>query len=97
MKYVRVSASSCLLLALSVPGAAATTEFCLDGSFDLGARMQGMLAETGERYPARWCVITEDDSSRVLLSISGHSNPDMEGDWSVAFIPPDVVRIINRD
>lgn len=29
--------------------------------------------------------------------MSGNSNPDMTGSWNVAFIPPDLVRIINRD
>lgn len=97
MRHVRVAAASCLLLGVSTPGAAATTEFCLDGSFDLGARMQGLHPKAGELYPARWCVVTEDDSNRVLLSIRGHSNPDMEGGWTVAFMPPDLVRIVNRD
>jgi glyoxylase-like metal-dependent hydrolase (beta-lactamase superfamily II) len=72
------------------------TEYCLDGEFDLGARYQGLRPESGEFYPARWCVTT-DDSGRVLLAMSGNSNPDMAGGWSVAFLPPDLVRIVNRD
>lgn len=74
---------------------AETTEFCLDGEFDLGARYQGLTPEPGEFYPAHWCVTTEDDSDRVLLSMRGKSNPDMDGHWTVAFIPPDLVRIVN--
>jgi len=96
MRVVRVLATSCLLLAVPTFSAAATTEFCLEGRFDLGARLQGLRPEVGELYPARWCVVTEDDSDRVLLSMSGHSNPDVAGSWSVAFIPPDLVRIVNR-
>ena len=74
---------------------AQTTEFCLDGEFDLGARYQGLQPAAGELYPARWCVTT-DASGRVLLAISGNSNPDMSGSWSVAYLPPDLVRIVNR-
>jgi glyoxylase-like metal-dependent hydrolase (beta-lactamase superfamily II) len=76
---------------------AETTEFCLVGEFDLGARYQGMRPQAGELYPARWCVTTADDSDNVLLSLSGNSNPDMQGSWTVAFIPPDLVRIVNAD
>lgn len=76
---------------------AETTEFCLDGEFDLGARYQGMQPQGGEFWPARWCVISDDGSERVLLTISGRSNPDMDGGWSVAFLPPDLVRIVNAD
>ena len=84
-----------VLAAGSVP--AATTEFCIDGEFDLGARYQGLQPEAGEFYPARWCVVTEDDTDRVLLSMSGRSNPDMEGSWEVAFLPPELVRIVNAE
>ena len=73
------------------------TEFCLDGELDLGARYQGAKPETGEFYPTTWCVITEDDSQRVLFSGAGKSNPDMDGTWTVAYLPPDTVRIVNRD
>ncbi len=88
----------CVLLALMFPTAlsAATSEFCLEGSFDLGARYQGTRPASGETYPARWCVVTEDDSARVLFAASGRSNPDMEGRWTVAYLPPDTVRILNR-
>lgn len=74
---------------------AETTEFCLDGEFDLGARYQGLRPEAGELYPARWCVITDTDSERVLFSAGGNSNPDMDGSWTVAFLPPELVRIVN--
>lgn len=80
--------------ALCIP---ATTEFCLEGEFNLGARFQGMSPRSNEFYPARWCVITEDTSERVLLIMHGRSNPDMDGSWSVAFVPPDLVRIVNAD
>ena len=89
------------LLAVLILGAPAfvwaeTTEFCLDGEFDLGARYQGLTPESGEFYPARWCVITEDDSERVRFSASGNSNPDMQSGWTIAFLPPDIVRIVNN-
>jgi hypothetical protein len=84
------------LLCVSADAASETTEFCLDGEFDLGARYQGLQPAAGELYPARWCVTT-DESGRVLLAMSGNSNPDMSGSWSVAFLPPDLVRIVNRD
>lgn len=94
MKAFRLSLFVALVIA-SAPGLTDTTEFCLDGEFDLGARYQGMSPEPGEFYPARWCVTTGDDTDRVLLSMSGQSNPDMQGGWTVAFIPPDLVRIVN--
>ena len=87
-----------LFLALAAPAAWAggTTEFCLAGQFNLGMQMQGMeIAE--EWVPTSWCVITEDDTDRVLFSMTGKSNPDMDGDWMVAYLPPDMVRIVNRE
>lgn len=89
------ASAAVLLFVLHAPAQAQTTEFCLDGELDLGARYQGLRPEAGEFYPARWCVTT-DSSNRVLLGISGNSNPDMNGSWSVAFLPPDLVRIVNR-
>ena len=80
-----------------VAQAGGATEFCLDGEFDLGARYQGIRPEAGEMYPTSWCVTTEDASSRVFFRGAGQSNPDMYGEWSVAYLPPDVVRIVNRD
>ena len=85
-----------LALAPSVASAAAATEFCLDGEFNLGKQMQGYSFDDFW-VPMRWCVVTEDDSNRVFFSAKGKSNPDMDGDWSVAFLPPDLVRIVNRD
>jgi len=83
------------VFATSAASQAETTEYCVDGELDLGARYQGMRAQPREFYPARWCVTTDDESDRVLLSLNGRSNPDMEGSWTVAFMPPDLVRIIN--
>jgi len=77
--------------------AAGVTEFCLDGEFDLGARFQGMQPEKSEFVSTRWCVVTEDDSERVLFTARGKSNPDMDGDWTVAMLPPDLVRIVNTE
>jgi len=95
MKRSRHSLAAVLVLAAASAGYAETTEFCLEGEFDLGARYQGMSPQPGEFYPARWCVTTDDESERALLSLSGRSNPDMHGAWTVAFIPPDLVRIVN--
>lgn len=95
MMMIRPLLAAVFLLAVFQPGRTETTEFCLNGEFDLGARYQGMHPQSGELYPARWCVTTDDESERVLLSMSGHSNPDMDGSWTVAFIPPDLVRIVN--
>ena len=69
-------------------------EFCLDGEFDLGARYQGLRPAGGESYPARFCYVVESD--RVLFESRGHSNPDMQDNWAVAFLPPETVRIVNR-
>lgn len=77
--------------------APSVTEFCLQGEMDLGARLQGTRPQPGEFYPTTWCVITEDNSSRVLFSGAGKSNPDMDGNWTVAYLPPDLVRIVNRE
>lgn len=76
---------------------AAGTRFCLHGEFDLGARYQGMHAAPGEFSAASWCVITEDDSDRVQFFAEGRSNPDMAGEFTVNYLPPDVVRLVNRD
>ncbi len=74
-----------------------TTEFCLDGEFNLGARYQGTEPGVDEFVPTRWCVITDDDSERARFSGSGKSNPDMDGSWTVAALPPDLVRIVNAE
>lgn len=83
-----------MLIACSDPRTA--TEFCLDGDFDLGARYQGMRPEAGENYQTRFCYIIEDGKGNVMFDGKGQSNPDMSGDWRVSFLPPDKVRIINR-
>lgn len=84
------------LLLLAANGVSAqTTEFCVEGEFNLGLRMQHH--HLGDAFePTNWCVITDQSSHRVLFSMTGRSNPDMTGDWSVAYFPPDVVRIVNR-
>lgn len=76
---------------------AATTEFCLDGQFDLGARLQGMAPAAGEFYPTSFCVTTDDSSDRALFIGRGQSNPDMHGEFSVLYLPPDTVRILTDD
>lgn len=90
------SAALAALAAVAADGAeAAATEFCLDGEFDLGARLQGMAPAPGELSAARWCVVTEDGTARVRFSGQGLSNPDMAGEFTVAYLPPDLVRIVN--
>ena len=74
-----------------------TTEFCLDGRFDLGARLQGMEPAAGEFYPTSFCVTTEDNSDRALFVGRGRSNPDMHGEFSLLYLPPDTVRILTDD
>ena len=79
------------------PTSSAITEFCLSGRLDIGARYQGTRPQPGEWMPTTWCVVTEDDSRRVLYSATGKINPDMDNSWAVAYVPPDLVRIVNRD
>jgi len=88
---------SMLACLLASPLAAETTRFCLEGEFDLGARYQGSRPQGGEFYPARWCVVTEDKYERVQFYAAGRPNPDVEGNWTVTYLPPDLVRIVNRD
>lgn len=76
---------------------AGASEFCLRGEADLGVRLQGMRPAAGEFDKAEWCVITEDGSDRVHFRASGHSNPDISGAFAVSYLPPDVVRIVNRN
>ena len=71
-------------------------EFCLDGEFDLGTRYQGMQPGVGESYATRFCYTTDHQSGRVQFSGSGQSNPDMHGDFTVSYLVPDTVRIVNR-
>jgi len=84
-----------LSFSLASPGRAETTRFCLEGEFDLGARYQGTAPGGGEFYPATWCVVSDDDSGRVRFSGAGKANPDMDGSWTVTYLPPDLVRIVN--
>jgi hypothetical protein len=84
-------------LAAPMVVAADTTEFCLDGEFNLGARYQGTEPGANEFVPTVWCVVTEDGSERAVFSGSGKSNPDMDGGWTVALLPPDLVRIVNAE
>ena len=93
-RLLTIIVSACALLG-GCSDTLRATEFCLDGQFDLGARYQGMHATAGEMYPARFCYVV--DKGNVMFSGSGRSNPDMDGDWTVAFLPPDTVRIINRN
>lgn len=88
-----------LVASTLVPAAAtgATTEFCLDGRFDLGARLQGMAPAAGELHPTSFCVTTDDSSDRALFIGRGQSNPDMHGEFSVLYLPPDTVRILTDD
>jgi glyoxylase-like metal-dependent hydrolase (beta-lactamase superfamily II) len=83
---------------LSVSGgalAAGSTEFCLEGEFDLGARYQGTRPGTGESYATTWCITTDDTSGRVHFSALGNSNADMEDAFTLAYLPPDIVRILD--
>lgn len=100
---IRLSLSAAAIAAsLGIAAAAAdshggATEFCLHGELDLGLRLQGMQPAAGEFDKAEWCVITEDASDRVHFRASGRSNPDLSGTFAVTYLPPDVVRIVNRD
>lgn len=94
---IRIIILSVLALSFAPTVQAATTRFCLEGEFDLGARYQGTHSRAGEFYPTTWCVVTEDGTERVLFSATGQSNPDLDGSWTVAYFPPDRVRIVNRD
>ncbi|MCO6511359.1 MAG: MBL fold metallo-hydrolase [Aridibacter famidurans] len=71
-------------------------EFCLKGEFDLGWRLQGTKPEAGEFYPTEWCVISSKDSPNVRFSGKGRSNPDMESTFTVVYLPPNMVRIVNE-
>lgn len=86
-----------LLLASSNCCASDALEFCLTGNMDLGARYQGLTPETGEHYETTWCVVTENDPDRVFFRGRGHSNPDMTDSFSVAYLAPDTVRIVNSE
>ena len=87
------------LFSTCTPAAAPTTasfeEFCLHGELDLGARLQGRQPSAGEFYPTRWCVVTSPDDDRVRSSVAGRSNPDMDGEFTVGYLAPNRVRIVN--
>lgn len=89
----RLSAAFALFVAWT-QAPAATTEFCLEGELDLGVRLQGTNPGAGEFVPARFCVVTDDETDRVRFAAEGRSNPDMAGDFTVAYLPPDVVRLV---
>lgn len=86
-----------LTFGLTLQASADTTRFCLEGEFDLGARYQGWQPNEGEFHPSTWCVVSDDETERVMFSGVGKSNPDLDGRWTVAYFPPDTVRIVNRD
>lgn len=71
-------------------------EFCLKGEFDLGWRYQGLKPEAGEFYPAEWCVISSKDSPNVRYSGKAYSNPDSESHFTVLYLPPNTVQIVNE-
>lgn len=93
---LRVAASA-LLCAGGAGALAATTEFCLDGDVDLGARYQGWQPAAGEFVPSRFCIVSDDETGRVRFHGQGRSNPDFYGEFTVLFLPSDRVRIVNRD
>lgn len=71
--------------------------FCLEGEIDLGTRYQGLSPAPGEWYPLSLCVVSEDTTARVEFAIDGASNPDMHSRFTVHYLPPDRVRIVQRD
>ena len=96
MNYsTRIALTFCLLAASAGALAAGATEFCLEGKFDLGARYQGVEPGEGESYPTTWCISTDDTSERIHFSAVGNSNADMEGGFTMAYLPPDIVRILD--
>ncbi|MDH4047714.1 MAG: MBL fold metallo-hydrolase [Gammaproteobacteria bacterium] len=88
-----------VLLPATIAGCGANvappTEFCLRGKLDLGARLQGMQPRGSEFSDTSWCVVTDDNGQRVRFIARGKSNPDMDGDFVVDYLPPDTVRIID--
>jgi len=78
-------------------GAPGAKEFCLQGEFNLAARLQGLDPEEDSFYPVRFCVTTAPDTPNVLFVGSGYSNPDMQGRFAVRYEPPGRVRIVGED
>lgn len=72
-------------------------EFCLTGEFDLGARFQGWRTGAGEHYPTEWCVTSAADGSRVRSTVRGHANADALGDFTIAYLASDRLRLVNAD
>lgn len=75
----------------------AAVEFCLDGEFDLGLRLQGLAPGPGERHATRWCVLTEPAGPRVRFAIRGMANSDQRGDFVQSWPAPGRVRLVNAD
>ena len=76
---------------------AVAEELCLVGALDLGARFQGRRPAAGELHPTRWCVVTSPNDDRVRSFVAGRSNPDVDGAFTLAYLAPDRVRIVNAD
>ena len=96
MKSIATAGLTLVLLSATVDTLAeGATEFCLEGEFDLGARYQGIEPGAGESYPTTWCISTDDETDRVHFSAVGNSNADMENEFIVAYLPPDIVRIVD--
>ena len=76
---------------------AGPTELCLEGRYDIGVRYQGLDPEPGQWVDARWCVVSEPGTDRVVYSAQGRVNHDYDNSWAVAYEPPELVRLINRD
>ena len=99
-RKIRMVRRLATLAVLVLAGAAAPSwagsaeEFCLQGELNLGARLQGTYPETDEFYPTAFCVITEPEGNRVRFHGQGRSNPDMDGSFTVDYLPPDEVRIV---
>jgi glyoxylase-like metal-dependent hydrolase (beta-lactamase superfamily II) len=72
-------------------------EFCLQGEFNLGARLQGLAPHGDESYPSRFCVVTQGYGGPVHFRGEGKSNPDMDASFAVSYLPPDTVRIDTGD
>jgi glyoxylase-like metal-dependent hydrolase (beta-lactamase superfamily II) len=72
-------------------------ELCLDGRFDLGARLQGMAPDEPGWVAQRWCVRSEDIGDRLQFSVAGPNNPDAAAGFELAYLGPETVRVIQRE